>query len=326
MNSFKVGSFNLYNLVLPDHIYYGNKVYSDEDYQKKIVWIKSQIHEMGARIVGFQEIFQKKALEAALNGTQFSQEHIHVFGETGESPVVGLASTYPVIDDPQSITEIPSSVLNAIAGLPDEYSIFSRPILKAKLILTDEKILTVFVCHLKSKRPTILDGEDKDDFSIQAIGQTRSLLRRAVEASGLRSLVLDEIAENNNPVILIGDLNDSTRSVTSSVIAGPTPWKFDPIEKKKKHWDRALYSSFDIISQKSYKTDWPTHIYNGHYEALDHIYVSQEFFFRNRNRIGDVYFVHIHDDHLKDNTLSKDRLPKWQSDHGQVVVTITLRP
>lgn len=325
MTSFKMGSFNLYNLVLPNHTYYGNKVYSDDDYQKKIGWIKSQIKEMGTQLVGFQEVFHKKALEAALNGTQFSDEHIHVLGESGEAPVVGLASTYPVIGEPQSITEIPSSVFNAIAGIPDEYSKFSRPILKAKLVLTEERTLTVFVCHLKSKRPTILDGEDEDDFSIQAIGQTRSLLRRAVEASGLRSLVLDEMAENDNPVILIGDLNDSTRSVSSSVISGPTPWKFDPIEKKKKYWDRALYSSFDIVSQKSYKKEWPTHIYNGHYEALDHIYVSQEFFFRNRDRIGNVDFVHVHDDHLKDNTLSKDRLPKWQSDHGQVVVTITLR-
>ena len=324
MNTFKTGSFNLYNLVIPDHIYYENKVYSVDDYQKKIGWIKSQIQKMDTQIVGFQEIFQKEALAAALNGTQFSNEHIHVLGETGDSPIVGLASTFPLNGDPQSITEIPSSVFDAIVDLPNEYSKFSRPILKAKLVLTGEITITVFVCHLKSKRPTILDGEDEDDFSFQAIGQTRSLLRRAVEASGLRSLVLDELAENDNPVILIGDLNDSTRSVTSSLIAGTTPWKFDSFEKKKKYWDRSLYSSFDIISQKSFKKDWPTHIYNGHYEELDHIYVSQEFFFRNRDRIGDVNFVHIFDDHLKDDTLSKDGLPKWQSDHGQVVVTITL--
>lgn len=324
MASLKLGSFNLYNLVLPGHTYYGNKVYSDNDYQKKISWIKAQIQEMDAQIVGFQEIFHKSALVTALNGTKFDEEHIFVLGQTGESPVVGLASTYPVVGEPESISEITNSVVGAIGGISDEYSIFSRPVLKVKLAITDEITITVFVCHLKSKRPTILETEDEDDFTVQAIGQTRSLLKRAVEASGLRALILNEIARNENPLILIGDLNDSTRSVTSSVIAGPTPWKFDPLEEKKKYWDRSLYSTFDIVSQKSYKKDWPTYIYNGHYETLDHIYVSQEFYFRNRNRVGNVDFVHVYDDHLKDNTLSKDRVPKWQSDHGQVVVTISL--
>jgi hypothetical protein len=32
MKSFKVGTFNLRNLVLPNHRYYGNDVYSDEEY------------------------------------------------------------------------------------------------------------------------------------------------------------------------------------------------------------------------------------------------------------------------------------------------------
>ena len=324
MRNFKVGSFNLYNLVLPNHVYYGNRSYTDSDYMKKLDWIRSQVQSMEAQIIGFQEIFHKEALVAALNGTQFNAENVYVLGETGVSPVVGLASALPISEAPESIENIPVEVTNVIAGIPEEFKKFSRSPLKVKLSLPEDSCLTILVCHLKSKRPTILEGEDGNDFMIQAIGETRSLLRRAIEASGIRKLVLDELAENVSPLILVGDLNDSTRSVSTNIIAGPNPWKFDPIEVKKQYWDRALYSAFDIISQKSFKTDWPTYIYNGHYEELDHIYISQEFFFRNRDRIGELDYVHILDDHLKDNTLSRDQLPNWQSDHGQVVATIRL--
>ncbi|RDU24660.1 endonuclease/exonuclease/phosphatase family protein [Anaerosacchariphilus polymeriproducens] len=322
MKTLKVGSFNLYNLVLPNHTYYDNNSYSDIDYKKKLEWIRSQVQTMDAQIIGFQEIFHKEALVAALDNTQFNSEQIHVLGETGSSPVVGLASQFPVINEPESIENIPTEVTKAINGLPEEFKKFSRAPLKVKLSLPEGINITVIVCHLKSKRPIIMKGEDDNDLMIQALGETRSLLRRSIESSGIRKIVLDEISNNNNPLILIGDLNDSTRSVTTNIIAGPSPWKFDPIEVKKQHWDCMLYSVFDIISQKSFKTDWPTYIYNGHYEELDHILLSQEFFFRNQERIGDLDFVHILDDHLIDNTLSKDKLPKWQSDHGQVVATI----
>lgn len=321
---FKVGTFNLYNLVLPHHVYYETKSYTESDYHKKLNWIRSQVLSMEAHIIGFQEVFHREALVAALDGTQFEPEHVHVLGETGVSPVVGLATTFSVHEPPESIGNIPLEVTNAITGLPDEYHTFSRPPLKVKLSLWDHQTLTILVCHLKSKRPTLLAGEDDDDFMTQAIGETRSLYRRAVEAAGIRKLVLDEVAGSDNPLILVGDLNDSTRSVSTNIIAGPSPWKFDSLDHKQQYWDRALYSAFDIISQKSYKVDWPTHVHNGHYEELDHIYLSQEFYFRNRTRIGDLDYVHVLDDHLKDETLSKDQLPNWQSDHGQVVATIRL--
>ena len=325
MTHFKVGSFNLYNLVLPNYTYYGNRIYSNDDYFKKLGWIRGQIKNMGVQLVGFQEVFHKQALIEALSGTQFSPENIHVLGDTGAAPVVGLASVYPVVGQPETISKIPDSIINALGNMNSEFSLFSRPVLKIKVALNQQINVTVFVCHLKSKRPIFADGEDKKDFTVQAVGETRALLKRAVEASGLRALILDEIEENNNPAIVIGDLNDTTRSVTSNIIAGPQPWKTYPLNVKKKYWDRALYSSFDIISQKSYKKAWSSYIHNGHYEALDHIYVSDEFYFRNPRRVGTLDFVHVHDDHLKDKTLSKDILPVWKSDHGQVVVTITLK-
>lgn len=322
MEKFKIGSFNLFNLVLPEHKYYGNKKYSAEEYALKKEWIRKQITKMDAKIVGFQEVFHKEALVDVLDGSMFENGDIHVLDETGKSPVVGLATTYPLVGDAKSIVNIPADVVDPME-VEGSAAKFSRPVLKAQIELPSDTVLTVFVSHLKSKRPSIQEGEDKNDFTVKAVGQARSLVRRAIEATGLRSLIVQELSENDNPVMVLGDLNDSTRSVSSSIVAGPTPWKFDSMDKKKEYWDRALYSTFDIISQKSFKKEWPTHIYNGHYEALDHIYVSQEFYFRNKNRIGNVDFVHILSDHLKDDTLSRDKLPKWKSDHGQVVATMS---
>ncbi len=320
----KVGTFNLCNLVLPNHVYYKNKKYTDEEYQKKKDWTRSQLAKMTAEIVGFQEIFHKAALEDVLQGTPLAANVI-VLGETGDSPVVGLASSLPVIGTPESFENIPVEILAAFPGLSAEQKKFSRPVLKVKLALSDTLNVTVMVCHLKSKRPDIPEGKDENDFAVQAAGEARSLLTRAVEAAGLRKLVLDELAGNAAPLIVMGDFNDSTRSVTSNIIFGPSPWKYSRLEEKKKYWDVVLYDAFDIMAQRSFKKDWPTHIYNGHYEELDHICVSQEFYFRNSERIGDLEFVHVLDDHLQDSTLSSDRLPEWQSDHGQVVATIKLR-
>lgn len=324
MKEFKTGTFNLRNLVLPNHPFYGNDKYTQEEYDKKKGWTCSQLAKMAAEIVGFQEVFHKAALEDVLQGTPLAANVI-VLGETGEAPVVGLASSLPVIGKPESFEDIPVEILAAFPGLSAEQKKFSRPVLKVKLALSDTLNATVMVCHLKSKRPDIPDGADKNDFAVQAAGEARSLLTRAIEAAGLRKLVLDELAGNNVPLILLGDFNDSTRSVTSNIIFGPSPWRYSKLEEKKKYWDVVLYDAFDIMAQRSFKKEWPTHIYNGHYEELDHICVSQEFYFRNSERIGDLEFVHVFDDHLQDSTLSSDKQPNWQSDHGQVVATIRMR-
>ena len=57
---------------------------------------------------------------------------------------------------------------------------------------------------------------------------------------------------------------------------------------------------------------------------MDHILVSQEFVRQNPNRLGYVEYVKVYNDHLIDETLSDDRPPRWESDHGLVTATIQL--
>ena len=67
-----------------------------------------------------------------------------------------------------------------------------------------------------------------------------------------------------------------------------------------------------------------THIFNGHYENLDHILVSQEFYERYPKRIAEVMNLRYFNDHLFDSQLSNDRRDRIVSDHAQLVAEIRL--
>ncbi|MEB3279743.1 MAG: endonuclease/exonuclease/phosphatase family protein [Lyngbya sp.] len=135
---------------------------------------------------------------------------------------------------------------------------------------------------------------------------------------------METLQNRQHPVIVLGDVNDSGLSVTTQIVTGQPPWEKLPFEKKKKIWDVLLYSVKDIQARQSYGDFYYTHIYNGYYEALDHILVSQEWVAQNPGRLGQVEYVSLLNDHLIDETLSYDEVESWQSDHAQVVATIKL--
>ncbi len=134
-----------------------------------------------------------------------------------------------------------------------------------------------------------------------------------------------KVKGNNDAVLILGDINDTGQAVTSEIMAGSPPWRKIPFEKKLRAWDILLYNVKDIQARQSYRDVYYTHIHNGHYESLDHILISQEFVRQNPNHLGYVEYVRVFNDHLLDDTLSQTEIPHWQSDHGQVVVTIRLR-
>jgi endonuclease/exonuclease/phosphatase family metal-dependent hydrolase len=324
-NYFKIGSFNLYNLVLPGMTYYNNRRYSDYDYQKKTAWIGEQLRRMDADIVGFQEISHSAALREALRQSgQYEDATLLVGNETGEGPVVGLVSRFKVLEHgivPQFLVEARLEFGGTALPLDE----FSRPVLWARVQIRDGVEVVIFVVHLKSKNPMIRDGADPHDPMERAMGKARSLIRRAAEASALRSLLLEALQGRDQAVIVMGDVNDAGNAVTSEIVSGSPPWRKLPFEKKLPVWDVLLYNVKDIQARQSYQDVYYTHIHNGHYENLDHIFVSQEFVRQNNRHLGYVEYVSVFNDHLIDNTLSDEHVPPWQSDHGQVVVTIRLR-
>ncbi len=322
---FRIGTFNLYNLVLPELPYYGTRRYSYQEYQQKLKWIANQLGEMDADLVGFQEIFHRAALEEALQASGlYEGANVIVGPERADSPAVGLVSRFPVLDH-EFVGQFPPQAQIDIGGVPIPLQTFSRPVLCARLRLPTGQPVMVFVVHLKSKNPTIDEEADRHDPVERALGKTRSLIRRAAEATAVRCLMLERLKGNDDPVIMMGDINDSGQAVTSEIMTGSPPWRNLDGRAKRRVWDTLLYNVNDIQARQSYRDVYYTHIHNGHYESLDHILVSQEFVRQNPNHIALVEYVKVLNDHLIDDTLTEESVPCWQSDHGQVLVTIELR-
>lgn len=322
---FKVGTFNLLNLVLPNYYYYGKKVYSDEEFAQKKDWLNLQLGNMGADLVGFQEIFHQEALVQVLRDNPLynkGKSQLVCARANGERPAVGLVSRFPILDW-AAIEDLPEPL--EIDGKPLPIEKFSRPVLKARVRLNDGLDVVVFVAHLKSKRPVFADDADTDDPLDLAQAQAASLMVRAAEALGLRKLLLAELKGRDCPVILMGDFNDTHTAVTTQLISGEPPFRFLPLSKKLDQWDVLLYHVKDIQARLSYTDTYYTHIHNGHHESLDHIMVSQELVQENPKHVGRVGYVRVFNDHLVDSTLSDERMPFWKSDHAQVVASIEMR-
>ena len=320
---FKIGSFNLFNLLLPNKPFYGRGGYSRDDYDRKTDWTAAQLDRMQADIVGFQEIFHQEALadvlkkSSKLRGSQFV-----VANPTGDLPRVGLATHFQLLDH-EVIEAFPSSLDMEGAIIP--IHTFSRPVLKAKIKIDADLTITAYVVHLKSKRPIFHDGEDRKSPLDLARGQARALIRRAAEATALRELLMKELRNRDHPVILMGDVNDSGLAVTTRIVSGEPPHRRYPHEVKKEIWDVLLYHAKDIQARLSYQDFYYSHIHNGHHEALDHIMVSQELVRENPRHLASIGYIRLFNDHLTDETLTDDRVKTWQSDHGQVVASVEMR-
>ncbi|MGH7495728.1 MAG: endonuclease/exonuclease/phosphatase family protein [bacterium] len=329
LKRFSIGLFNLFNLVLPNVVYYNNKKYKDAEYLEKKRWLADQLIHMNADLVGFQEVFHAAALQEVVNASnQYTNASIIVGNETGNSPRVALVSRFPIVSH-KVIADFPGSAILTIENKPFEIKAFSRPVIQATVQIDSVHgpvELIVFVVHLKSKRP-IFRGQDvdKDDPLEVAWGQALALVTRATEATALRYILVETMRNNKKPVILMGDINDNVHAVTSEIISGTAPYRYLPQNKKAAIWDILLNNVKDIQARVSYQDFYYTHIFNGFYESLDHIFVNDEFVRSNPGCVGFVEYVKILNDHLIDETLSHEEVSKTRSDHGQVVATIKFR-
>jgi hypothetical protein len=329
---FKVGCFNLLNLASPGVRFYPNEPpYSEAKYEEKKAWIGAQLRRMDADVIGFQEVWHLEALADTLGESGIYEGANILLAERDDEadvgPVVGLVSRFPILAS-QAIQAFPDEAHLFIEGEAIPITNFSRPVLQAKIEIDSvagNVEATVFVVHLKSKRPLFRDGADRDNPLEQAIGYARSLMLRAAEATALRSILLDTMQNNKQPVFVVGDINDAVTAVTSEIVTGTAPYRYLSLAKKQRIWDALLYNVKDIQSRKSLQDFYYTHIFNGHYDSLDHILVSNEFVDENRERLGYVEYVKVFNDHLIDETLSSANVLDTQSDHGQVVADIRFR-
>ena len=222
----------------------------------------------------------------------------------------------------------------------------SRPILKVRIPVGDT-VVTVFNCHLKSKLgelprpagaafPPAADLVNYDP-AARAMGSLRAALRRMAEAWVLRKAIIAEL-DAGNPVMVLGDFNDSETAVSSEIITGEAPFKnyawmrrHDAQTPRDRYSDAQndviqekiskvrLFSAEKLFVRKSLRDMVYTSAFGGVFESIDQILMSRHFHPEFAEKIGDMEYFSVLNDHLTDGSHPEAPYNKLASDHGQIM-------
>lgn len=272
-------------------------------------------------------------------------------------PGLAILSRFGFVEEPQAIQlldppiDVPFHHLGG--GDAGTYQIkrLSRPILKARIPAGDH-VVTVFNAHLKSKlgefvRPHGARFSPEVDLLTydaagRAMGFLRAGLRRMSEAWVLRKLVLDEL-EQGRPVIVLGDLNDNEHSVTQEIISGEMPFvnyawmrRHDAKDENDRYTDEEaaqilenvervrLHSAERLFVRKSLRDMVFTASFGGVFESLDAILMSRHFHPDWPDRIAEMDYLSVFNDHITDGSHPEAPYNKLASDHGQIMAHLRL--
>lgn len=267
-------------------------------------------------------------------------------------PGVAILSRFGFSSDPEVIQElaepleIPMQDLTGSDGGHIKVTRLSRPILKVRIPVGDHH-LTLFNCHLKSKLgefPRGPNGEAAPEVDLtqydpvgRALGSLRAAVRRMAEAWVLRREIVKEL-QAGNPVAVVGDFNDGEHAVSSEIISGEAPFKnyawmlrhdaqtprdrySDQEDKKIREamLDVQLVSAENLFLRKSLRDVVYTTAFGGVHESIDQIYLSRHFHPENPDRIGQMDYFSVFNDHLTDGSHPEAPYNKLASDHGQIM-------
>jgi len=327
----RIGTFNLFQFVEPPYSWYTKKEkFTPEEWEEKTIWIKKQITEMNCDIIGFQEVFSKKALKNLLielgfkyfktidrAKTDSKNEKIYI------STIVAIASKYPIKQLKRVETDFSALKKHYVEG----FFKFAREPIKATIILPNKKELDVYVCHLKSNRDNefeyIFNKDTSMDEKIKKVTKalkenySLSLKQRLCEATSLHS----NIKLTNKPAVLMTDLNDKEFSLTIDAL---TNKRYHDEELKED--DFVLLDAYHLDEKKVYNPHpefkgvkrTPTSYFAGKGNILDYIFISNHFDKKNENNIGEVTSYEVFNKHLEKNQNGS----LLNSDHAQVVCEI----
>ena len=309
---FYIATANLLNFANPDRIYYENApAYSQRQYQHKLRGITDLLAKAHANIIAVQEVWDSQALEELAVSLGFEPKHVvaplasndsasaYTQGRGAQNtPAVGIISRFEQLECSLLEDILPKAVID----IPDIglYKRFNRPPLMLRVNAYGQPI-TIVTTHLKSKRAFFLRDEnghlleDMDDPNIRVRAKLRSLCMRAAEAASIRMSIIERLHHTREPLILLGDMNDVTGSVTTQLMAETGEVNYD-----KSMRDVALFDAARIQSRYDWMRDVAyTHIYQGMPEVIDQLFVSEEFLPDSKFSLGQVERVDYFNDHLK---------------------------
>ncbi|MEM9581074.1 MAG: endonuclease/exonuclease/phosphatase family protein, partial [Pseudomonadota bacterium] len=268
----------------------------------------------------------------------------------------GFAEAPEIIQDLADPVEIAFSDMGGGDGGTYRMSRTSRPILKARIPMGGT-VVSVFNCHLKSKlgefvRPAGKPYAPEADLTNydavgRALGAARAAMRRMAEAWVLRRAIVAEL-EQGRPVMVMGDFNDSEHAVSTEIISGEAPFKNysymlrHDAEHKHDRYTREeneqirenveamrLHSAETLFARKSLRDMVYTSTFGGIYESIDQLFLSRHFVPEaegaEAGSLGRMEYFTILNDHLNDGSHPEAPHNKLISDHGQLMVHLSLK-
>ena len=330
-------SFNLLNLQLP-----GRAVYSDRDgwpqdvYRRKIDFTARALARMEADLFGFQELWAPEALQEAVDQAGLGESHVMIAPPDHPGTRITCAAAvrrHMLVGDPDWITDFPPElVLRSTGDDPQQPRIsvalegFSRPVLHLRVQPDPSTpVIEVFVCHFKSRRPAEIwregDWYDREIHGphANALGYAISTIRRTAEAAALRVIMTRLAKGSDNPVVVLGDMNDGKDSNTLNLLT-EQPRYLTALSRGG--GDNALYTAQVLQDYRSVRDVYYTHIYQEQHDSLDHVLVSEQFYDNSRKRLWRFDDMLLLNDHLDWN----DHKTSGSNDHGIVLARFRWSP
>ena len=321
---------NLLNLNEPGLKLYDQAGWTEPQYRAKLGWLGWALKAMRADVFGFQELWHAKSLDAVLAAAGIDKSHTPLVpkGHKGRGIVCGAAvRTDILVGEPEWIEKFPPNFVLKSKGDDEQTAAisvtlksFSRPVLHFTVKPSAKAgPIHVYVCHLKSKRPTRIDGESwyvKETHSRYAdpLGGAIATIRRTAEAAALRMILIDRLKATADAAVVLGDINDSTLSNTANILTGQPNYLMG---FSTGGVAAGLYTAQTLQQYRSTRDVYYTHVFKNERESLDHILVSQELYDNSRKRVWQFAGLDIFNDHLNRD----DHKETGSTDHGIVRAT-----
>jgi endonuclease/exonuclease/phosphatase family metal-dependent hydrolase len=263
------------------------------------------------------------ALRTLIAGTQYELFHMaHTQTQAGppyNARNLVVLSRFPVVERRQIKNSQGAPSYQKVTAIPPETVArpveWERPILYVRLDLGGNRALHVLNLHLKSKLPSEIPGQKKDQYTWKsargwAEGYFISSMKRVGQALEAR-LVVDEIfeAEPEAWVLVCGDFNAESEDVAAVAIRGPVEETGNPELSI-----RVLVPCENTVPESSRYTLF--HLGKG--LMLDHVFVS-------RPMSAFYHAAEIHNEVLPDESGAfRTDLAFPESDHAPVVAEFLL--
>lgn len=339
----------MFNYLQPPDAYYDfERIYSVEQWQKKQRWVAEYLREHQPDIIGFQEVFSTKSLKelvceqgypyfAVVDQPQIIDDFIY------KSPVVAIASRFPIVE---SRAVEPNTALAQSLGLASDFS-YSRKVVRATIEVPHIGHCDCYVVHFKSKRSMISLDEQTiersaektiiDSLKAQVAGSWGSTIQRGSEATLLMVDMIERREASNNPMVLMGDFNNTLNDGILSHLLTNTLRFVSTIDRDAYLAKYCLNDAWDLfqvacnndktnenseITEFEMVTRTPTHYFGAGSSVLDYILLSCEFDASYHDSLFQVSAYDTYDRHLINPIFDRDG---ESTDHAIVLVTLTLR-